>query len=164
VVIFIVRAAVLAAPVRVDRDLESDVRAFVPGDDRARGVAQQLGPGSRLVSVSPSVVDNCQSLEPIGWVVSRATSADGRGGHRPPDGFVNNTKLLIWELKRTLSVFVRQGARPAKALAPTGCGVEISGSRVLSLTQPEASELWKRPAKGYSPSVLSLRSGSSARP
>ena len=75
-----VDAAVLAAAVGVDRAVEGDVGAVVPGDDRARALDRDLGAGGRdlLVDV-PAVVDGdaLVALEAAGHVEAGAAGAAG---------------------------------------------------------------------------------------
>src|ERR1700687_2273152 len=71
-------AAVLAAPIRVDRTVEADIGRIVAGDDLARGIDRDRGPERRqFVEALPAVVEcNARfSLEASTGVGLRATAA-----------------------------------------------------------------------------------------
>src|SRR5262249_27780712 len=46
-----ISASMLAASIRVDTELEPHVGTLIAGEDRARRVCEELGPGSRRVGV-----------------------------------------------------------------------------------------------------------------
>src|ERR1700733_6685193 len=55
-----VDAAMLAAPVRIDRTVEADIGGVVTGDDLARGIERDRGLERRqFVETLPAVVERC---------------------------------------------------------------------------------------------------------
>ena len=73
-----INAAVLAAAIRIEARLKTDVRAVVAADDGLAVVLEKLRAWSRatlrvLFGIPVRVRFEMDFLEPVGWIVLRAT-------------------------------------------------------------------------------------------